>query len=165
MKTFFTFGSSRSLLEQLQIILMIGPKVLAGLRETGTAGWGRRPSSSCFLAGPDPKIRRRPAHIVDITLEIRLLGEKLRLLHDGFVASGLNDPPLMEGQRTETASSKAATVAHESKILSRRSPERRPVSHRRGDRSACKDKHKPRPSPPGSRARRAGSVPHRSCWR
>ena len=37
----------------------------------------------------------------------------LRFLHDGFVASGLDDPPLMEGQGAEAAAAVAAPVADE----------------------------------------------------
>ena len=37
----------------------------------------------------------------------------LRFLHDGFMASGLDDPPLMEGQGAEAAAAVAAPVADE----------------------------------------------------
>ena len=51
------------------------------------------------------------AHIVDVALELGVVGERLRLAHDAVVASHLQNAPLMEGERAEAALTKAAAVA------------------------------------------------------
>ena len=48
---------------------------------------------------------------MDIPLEIRLFCEDFGLLKQRFMAPGLDNPSLMEGQGTETASPKAAAAA------------------------------------------------------
>src|SRR5699024_4779408 len=64
-----------------------------------------------LFTGGMAEVGRRPAHIVDITLEIRLPDHPGSLLQDRFVAPGLDHPPLMEGQGAETAAAKTAAVA------------------------------------------------------
>ena len=50
---------------------------------------------------------------MDISLKVRLLGKKLCLVYQRLMASRLDDPSLMEGQRAEAAATKAAPVADE----------------------------------------------------
>ena len=85
---------------------MAHPEVFAWRwKETLAVGTGSR--LQLLFAGGRPKIGSRPAHIMDITLEIRFSGKDFCLLQNGLMASGLDDPSLMEGQGTETASPKA----------------------------------------------------------
>ena len=56
------------------------------------------------------------AYIVDVALEILILDHQLRFLQNGFVASGLNDPPLMEGKGAEGAGTKTAPVADQTEF-------------------------------------------------
>ena len=52
---------------------------------------------------------------MDVSLKVRFPDNLLRLRQNGLVAAHLNNPPLMERKRTETASSVAATVADQRK--------------------------------------------------
>ena len=115
MNTFFTLGRARSFRKERDIVSMVCHQIFTGLREQALlSGAG----SLCHLlfAGREPEIGRRAAHIVDIALKIRLLRQKLCLLHNGFMASGLDDPPLMEGQGTEAAAAEAAPVADQAEL-------------------------------------------------
>ena len=94
---------------------MIRHQVFAGLREQALLS---RTCPLCHLlfAGREPEIGCGTAHIVDVALEIRLLCQKPRLRQNGFMASDLDDPPLVEGQGTEAAAAKAAPVADETEL-------------------------------------------------
>ena len=48
---------------------------------------------------------------MDIAFEIRVLHHLLRFPEDGFVAAGLDDPALVEGQGAERTGPEAAPVA------------------------------------------------------
>ena len=56
------------------------------------------------------------AHIMNVALEGRILHHKLRFPEDGFVAAGLDDPALMEGQGAEGAGSEAAPVTDQAEF-------------------------------------------------
>ena len=64
-----------------------------------------------FFTGGLPEVGGGAAYIVDVAFELWVFGQKLRLLQQGFMAAGLNDPPLMEGQSAEAAAAKAAAAA------------------------------------------------------
>ena len=53
------------------------------------------------------------AHIVDVSLEVRLPHHLLGLCQDGLVAPGLDDTPLVEGEGTEATPTKAATAGYQ----------------------------------------------------
>src|SRR5699024_6980936 len=72
-----------------------------------------------LVTGGLPEIRRRAAHIMDIPFEVRILGHLYCLVKKGLMAPGLQDPSLVEGQRTEAASSKASAVADEAELYFR----------------------------------------------
>ena len=55
---------------------------------------------------------------MNITLEILILGHMKRFFENGFMASGLQDPSLMEGQGTETASAEAARLLTRLNLIS-----------------------------------------------
>ena len=102
---------------------MIRDQVFARLREEALF------SRTCsvfqlFFAGRKAEVRRRAAHIVDVSLKIRFLCQVFRLIDDRFVASYLNNTPLMERQRTEAAAAEAATVADQAEfhLRERRDP-------------------------------------------
>ena len=56
------------------------------------------------------------ADVVDIAFEVLVLPHDFRFPEDGFVASGLDDPPLMEGQGAEGAGAEAAPVGHQTEL-------------------------------------------------
>ena len=106
---------SRSFLKQLHIIAVVRYQVLARLREQTLLC---RAGTLCQLlfAGGLPEIGCRAANIMDIALKVRIFRHKLCLFHDRLMASCLDDPALMEGQCTEAASSKAASVADQAEF-------------------------------------------------
>ena len=102
---------------------MVRDQVFARLREEALF------SRTCsvfqlFFAGRKAEVCRRAAHIVDVSLKIRFLCQVFRLIDDRFVASYLNNTPLMERQRTEAAAAEAATVADQAEfhLRERRDP-------------------------------------------
>ena len=66
-----------------------------------------------LFAGGMAEIGGRAAHIVDITLEILILYHDFRFFKNGFMAAGLDDASLMEGQCTEGTGTEAATVGNQ----------------------------------------------------
>ena len=69
-----------------------------------------------LFTGWMPEICSRSAHIMDISLKIRILRDLLCLLQQRFVTSCLYDPPLVEGQCAEAASAKTAPVADQTEL-------------------------------------------------
>ena len=61
-------------------------------------------------AGGMAEVGRRPAHIMDVALELRVLRKDLRLPQNGLDAPGGDHPPLMKGQRAEVTAAEAAPV-------------------------------------------------------
>ncbi len=53
---------------------------------------------------------------MDISFKIRLLRKKCCFLYQGFMASRLDDPPLVERQGTEAAASKASAIADQTEF-------------------------------------------------
>ena len=53
---------------------------------------------------------------MNISLKIRVLSEFFCLLNQGFMASGLNNSPLMEGQGTKAAGAEAPPIADQAKL-------------------------------------------------
>ena len=89
---------------------MVRPQVLTWFREQALL-IGARPLCQLLFTGRETEISSRPPNIMDISLKVRLLGKKLCLVYQRLMASRLDDPSLMEGQRAEAAATKAAPVA------------------------------------------------------
>ena len=64
-----------------------------------------------LFTGRMTKISGRSSYIVDISFKIRIFRHPRSFFQNGFMTSGLKDPSLMKGQRTEIAASEAASVA------------------------------------------------------
>ena len=94
---------------------MICPQVLTWFREQ-TLFVRTRTLGHLLCTGRIPEIGCRAAYIMDIALKIRLLRQKLCLLDQRLMASCLDDPPLMEGQGTKAAGSKAAAVTDQAEL-------------------------------------------------
>ena len=62
------------------------------------------------------EIRGRTAYVVNVALEIRLIGQKPCLRHNRRMAPRLDRSSLMEGQRTEIAAAEAPAVTDERKF-------------------------------------------------
>ena len=114
--------------EECDIIRVIRDQVLAWLREQTLF------SRTCsvfqlFFAGREAEVRRRTADIMDIAFEIRLVCQIFGLLDNRLMAPNLDDPALVEGQRTEAAAAETAAVADEAEfhLRERRDPARRVV--------------------------------------
>ena len=75
-----------------------------------------RPPFQLLLARWLVEIRGRPADVVDVSLKLRIPGQKLCFLQDRFIASYLNDPTLVEVQRAEIACAEASSVRGNGKL-------------------------------------------------
>ena len=64
-----------------------------------------------FFTGWMTKISSWASYIVDIPFEIRIFCHPYCFFQDGFVASRLEDTPLMKGQCTEITASKTSAIA------------------------------------------------------
>ena len=62
-----------------------------------------------------PEICRRPAYVMDITLEIAVIQETFCLSYQRIMAPCLYDPPLMKGKRAEITAAKTPPVADQAK--------------------------------------------------
>ena len=69
-----------------------------------------------LFAGGEAEVGRRPAHVVDVSLEVGELGQQPRLLQDGLRAPGLHDAPLVERQRAERARAEAPAGAGDGEL-------------------------------------------------
>ena len=69
-----------------------------------------------LFAGRVAEICGGAADVVDVALEIPVLHHDFRFPEDGFVASGLDDPPLMEGQGAEGAGAEAPPVGNQTEL-------------------------------------------------
>ena len=57
-----------------------------------------------------------PPHVVDVALELRVGDDLLGLGQDGFVAPGLDDPSLVEGEGAEAARAEAAPAGDQAEL-------------------------------------------------
>ena len=61
-------------------------------------------------AGREAEVGRRAADVMDVALEIRLVGHPLRLGHDAVGAAAGDPPPLMQLDGAEVTAAEAAAV-------------------------------------------------------
>ena len=111
-KHFFHAGNFPELAQEGDVVGVVRPHILAG------GGVQALPSAAGTLgqllfAGGVAEIGGGAAHIVDVALEILVLHHDFRFLQDGFMAAGLDDAALVEGQGAEGAGAEAAPVAHQ----------------------------------------------------
>ena len=66
-----------------------------------------------FFAGGIAEVCGWPAHVVDVSLEVRIAGHLLGFLKDGFLAAGDNLPSLMKGDGAEVAVAEASAILHD----------------------------------------------------
>ena len=109
---FFDPGELSQLAKQGNVVRVVGVHVLAG------GGVQALPPAAGALTqllftGRVAEIGGGAADVVDVALEIPVLHHDFRFPEDGLVASGLDDPPLMEGQGAEGAGAEAAPVGHQ----------------------------------------------------
>ena len=103
-------GNVTELFQQADIITVIRIEIPARRREKAL------PVPAYALlhllrTGGVPEIGGGAAHIVDIPLEVFFLCDLPGFLYKRIMASHLDDPSLVKGQRTETASAETAPVA------------------------------------------------------
>ena len=101
--------------QQTQVVGVVGPQLLAGLG-VQAALVRARARFQLLGAGRRAEVRRGAAHVVDVALEVGLLDDGPRLLHQRVVAARLHDAPLMEGERAERALAEAAAVAGQAEL-------------------------------------------------
>lgn len=69
-----------------------------------------------LFAGGIAEVCRRSADIVDVSFKVWVVGHLLRFVQDGLLAAGNHLSALMEGDGTEVAVAKAATVLDDGKF-------------------------------------------------
>ena len=108
-------GELAQLPQQGNIVAVVGVHVLAG---RGVQALPPAAGTLCQLlfTGGMAEIGGGAAYIVDIALEVLVVGHALCFPENGFVASGLDDPPLMEGQGAEGAGTEAAPVGNQAEF-------------------------------------------------
>ncbi len=101
--------------QEVHIALVGDREVLAGSRREAAPV---RAGTCCrlLLAGTDHELGSGATHIVDIALEVRVVGHGLSLAQERFLASCLDDPALMEVQGTEGTLAEAASVARKREL-------------------------------------------------
>ena len=108
-------GKFAQLAKQGHIVAVIGVHIFArGGVEALTAAAGAL--GQLLFASRVPEVGGGSPNIVDITFEIRVLHHLLRFPEDGFVAAGLDDPALVEGQGAERTGPEAAPVADQAEF-------------------------------------------------
>ena len=108
-KDLFHLGQLPQLPQEHHVVGVVGVQVGAGLRgQTGPVF--TQTVLELLLTGGVPEGGGGAAHVVDVPLEARVLGEELGLPEDALVAAGGDDPPLVEGQGAEVAGPEAAPV-------------------------------------------------------
>ena len=111
----FDAGELPQLAKQCDIVRVVGVHILAG------GGVKALPPAAGTLTqllftGRVAEICGGAADVVDVALEIPVLHHDFRFPEDGLMASGLDDPPLMEGQGAEGAGAEAPPVGHQTEL-------------------------------------------------
>ena len=114
-KYFFHFWNLPQFPEQGQVIRVINVQVFTGSWKQALflRAYAFR---ELLLTGRMPEICRRPSHVMDIALKVLIFRHKLRFPDEGFVASRLDNPSLMESQRTEIAAAETSPAAYQGKL-------------------------------------------------
>ena len=94
---------------------MVDFEVRAGLRVEAAAVLAGA-FSELLVAGRPPEFRGGTSDVVDVAFEVGIFQAGFRLLEDGLVAAGLDDAAFVEGQGTEIAVAKAASVGSEAEL-------------------------------------------------
>ena len=114
-KDLFHSGQGAELAQQGQIVAVIHLKIAAGIGEQALPVLARA-VGQLLAAGGLAEVGRWAAHVVDITLEIRVGGHHPRLFQQRFVAARLDNPSLMKGQRAEAARAVAPAAGGQRKL-------------------------------------------------
>ena len=114
-KNLFHAGNLSQLTQQRNIVRVVGFHVFAG------GGIQALPSAAGTLrqllfAGRMAEVGGGAAHIVDIALEILVLYHQFGLSEDAFMAPGLDNSTLMEGQSAEGAGTEAAPIGYKAEF-------------------------------------------------
>ena len=97
------------LAKHIQVIAIVHLQAPAGLR-CQTAFSAACTFIELFGTSGFTEVRRRTAHIVDVSLEIRVLRDGLRFLDQALLATALNNATLVERQGTERALANTAPI-------------------------------------------------------
>ena len=101
--------------KKFQIVLMICLQILTGLwKQALLVHTG--PVLQLLITGRRTEVGRRASHIMNISLELFVFCKSLCLIQQGGVASRLNNPSLMKGERAKAAGSKTSSVADQAEL-------------------------------------------------
>ena len=109
-KHFFHTGYSAECAKKSHVVAVVCRKIAAGYREQALPV-GTHAFCQLFLAGRLAEIRGGTSHIMDISLEKRILRHFSRFPDNGLMTSCLQNAALVKSKGAETASSEAAPVA------------------------------------------------------
>ena len=113
-KDFFDTLELTQLVEQAEIIAVIGVKIGAGCGvQTGAVGAGAL--LELFFAGRLAEVCRRAAYVVDIAFEVGEGYHALGFFYDAFMAAAGDHSALMQSEGAEGAAAKAAAVVGDRK--------------------------------------------------
>ena len=107
-------GDRAKTTQQLDIFRVVGIEIFAGVG--GEAVFvAAHAALQLILARRMAEVGARTADVVDVALELRVVGEALDLAHAGFDRARGDHAPLMERQRAEVASAEAPAVVRDGK--------------------------------------------------
>ena len=102
--------------QNFEVVAVIHDHVGAGGGGKAVLAAGAHPAQHLLAAGGEAEVCGRAAHIVDIALEIRLVGHALGFLYDAVGAAAGDPPPLMQLDGAEVAAAEAAAVLDDGEL-------------------------------------------------
>ena len=102
--------------QDLQIIAVVHDHVGAGGGGQAVFAAGAHPPEHLFPAGGEPEVGGGTADIVDVALEIRLVGHALGFLHDAVRTAAGDPAALMQLDGAEVAAAEAAAVLDDGEL-------------------------------------------------
>ena len=102
--------------QDIQVVLVVYDQVGAGLGRQAVLAAGAHPLFHLLAAGREAEIRRGAAHVVDVALEVGLVGHPLGLGHDAVGAAAGDPAALVQLDGAEVAPSKAPPVLDDGEL-------------------------------------------------
>ena len=102
--------------QNLEVVAVVHDQVGAGLGRQAVLAAGAHSLEHLFPAGGEPEVRRRAADVVDIALEVGLVGHPLGLGHNAVGAAAGDPAALVELDGAEVAPAEAPTVLDDGEL-------------------------------------------------
>ena len=108
-------GNMAQVAQQVGVSVLVDDHVLAYARPQAAAIRAHA-VLALLVTGGTEEVGRGPAHVGDITLEVRIAGERLRLADDALAAAHLQRAALMERERAERALPEAPAIGRDGEL-------------------------------------------------